>query len=58
MEAAEVDGEPGPISESTFGLVHLLCQTGGYVGAVLRLAQWRRSASVQWVVGSSASRNF
>mmetsp|Transcript_5154 Transcript_5154/g.12254 ORF Transcript_5154/g.12254 Transcript_5154/m.12254 type:complete len:523 (+) Transcript_5154:41-1609(+) len=31
----EVDGEPGPIAESTFGLVHLLCQTGGYVGAVL-----------------------
>ncbi|CAE7505224.1 unnamed protein product [Symbiodinium natans] len=31
----EVDGEPSPIAESTFGLVHLLCQTGGYVGAVL-----------------------
>ncbi|OLQ10422.1 hypothetical protein AK812_SmicGene5869 [Symbiodinium microadriaticum] len=31
----EVDGEPGPIAESTFGLVHLLCKTGGYVGAIL-----------------------
>ena len=47
MEAAEVDGEPGPIAESTFGLVHLLCKTGGYVGAILRLAPQRGTASLQ-----------
>ena len=29
------NGKPAAISESSFGLVHLLCKTHGYVGAVL-----------------------
>ncbi|CAE7180476.1 unnamed protein product [Symbiodinium pilosum] len=31
----EENGKPAAISESSFGLVHLLCKTHGYVGAVL-----------------------
>mmetsp|Transcript_52795 Transcript_52795/g.98881 ORF Transcript_52795/g.98881 Transcript_52795/m.98881 type:complete len:516 (+) Transcript_52795:57-1604(+) len=31
------NGDPAPISESSFGLLHLLWQTGGYAGAVLVL---------------------